>query len=124
MLVAMLLALSSLILYNAAALWTWLRAVWILRPLPNGSGNLIYGGLQKVLAFNRMREVQKMNEAVLHGAGACKFNVLWRQVAMLSCFALTFSKSQQSGLACSVWPHLTDNSGVTVCSSLSSPTLA
>lgn len=75
-----LIALCSLIAYNSFALWTWLRTAWILRKLPNGSGNLVYGGLSKVLAFNRMREVQKMNEGVLQGAGACFFNVLWRQV--------------------------------------------
>ena len=75
-----LLALSSLFVYHAAAFWTWLRAAWILRKLPNGSGNLIYGGLQKVLTFNRLREMQKLNETVINGAGACYFNVLWRQV--------------------------------------------
>lgn len=82
LLVLTLVALCSLIAYNAFALWTWLRTAWILRKLPNGSGNLIYGGLSKVLAFNRMREVQKMNEGVLQGAGACFFNVLWRQVSI------------------------------------------
>lgn len=83
-LVVTLLAVFSLIAYHASALWTWLRAAWILRKLPNGSGNLIYGGLSKVLSFNRMREVQKVNESVLHGAGACFFNVLWRQVSAVS----------------------------------------
>ena len=75
-----LIALSSLLVYHATAFWTWLRAAWILRKLPNGSGNPIYGGLRKVLTFNRLQEMQKLNEAVLNGAGACYFNVLWRQV--------------------------------------------
>ena len=82
--VNMLLAIIGvLFMYNAWGIWTWLRTAWILRKLPSGSGNPVYGGLLKMLDFNRIRTMEKVNEAVVEGSGVYYFNILWRQVCMV-----------------------------------------
>lgn len=80
------LALVALFVYNAVAIWSWCRTAWVCRKLPNGSGNFVYGGLFKMLSFNRLREFQKMNEAVVRGSGVFYFQVLWRQVCQPNAF--------------------------------------
>ena len=82
--VNMLLAITCLLfIYNAWDIWTWLRTAWILRKLPSGSGNPVYGGLLKMLAFNRLRAMERINEAAAKGSGVYYFNILWRQVCMV-----------------------------------------
>ena len=83
--VSMLLAITALLfIYNGWGIWTWLRTAWMLRKLPSGSGNPVYGGLLKMLEFNRIRAMEKVNEVTVKGSGVYYFNILWRQVCMVT----------------------------------------
>ena len=62
----------------------WLRRAWILRKLPRGSKNILFGGLVTMLSPNRLRALEKLNEDTVNGSGVFYFNILWRQVYSLS----------------------------------------
>lgn len=59
---------------------SWLRTAWMLRKLPKGPGNLLFGGVVQILASNRLRAFQQLNDDTVNGSGVFYFNALWRQV--------------------------------------------
>ena len=56
----------------------------MLRKLPKGSKNILYGGLITMLSPNRLRALEKLNEEVVNGSGVFYLNILWRQVNTFS----------------------------------------
>lgn len=63
---------------------SWLRTAWMLRKLPKGPGNLLFGGVVQIMASNRLRAFQRINDDAVNGSGVFYFNALWRQVCRTS----------------------------------------
>lgn len=61
-------------------LLSWLRTAWMLRKLPKGPRNLLFGGVVQMMGSNRLRALQRINDDTVNGSGVFYFNALWRQV--------------------------------------------
>lgn len=59
---------------------SWLRTAWMLRKLPKGPRNLLFGGVVQMMGSNRLRALQRINNETVNGSGVFYFNALWRQV--------------------------------------------
>lgn len=75
-------SLSAILVLNG--ILPWLRTAWMLRKLPKGPKNMLYGGLVSMLSHNRLRALEQMNKNVVSGSGVWHLNVLWRQVYKFS----------------------------------------
>ena len=74
------LSMTGLCYLMLNGLLSWLRTAWMLRKVKNGPKNMLYDGLVQMMASNRLRALQKMNEVAVNGSGVFYVNALWRQV--------------------------------------------
>ena len=72
---------AFLLIWRAAALVDWVRAVWILRKLPRPPGDPIFSGVRRLLTGKRLRVMQKINSEVVKGSGVFYYNILWGHVS-------------------------------------------
>ena len=80
-LVLIVIGLCTILVLNG--ILPWLRTAWMLRKLPKGPKNILFGGLVTMLSPNRLRALEKLNENVVNGSGVFYLNILWRQVCPL-----------------------------------------
>lgn len=78
--IALLLLLSTQVLWRSARLVDWLRAAWLLRSLPRPTGNSVFGGVQRLMTGKRLRMMQRLNTKVVEGSGVFYYNILWGHV--------------------------------------------
>ena len=77
--------LIALIFRRSSHILNWLRAAWLLRTLPRAEGNLVFGGVQRLMTGKRLRIMQKLNNAVVAGSGVFYYNILWGHVRRKAC---------------------------------------
>ena len=80
-----LILLTLLLAWRANGVADWIRAAWILRKLDRPSGNVVYGGVRRLLTGKRLRVMQAVNEAVAGGSGVFYYNILWGHVRCTPC---------------------------------------
>ena len=80
-----LILLTLLLAWRANAVADWIRAAWILRKLDRPSGNVVYGGVRRLLTGKRLRVMQAVNESVVGGSGVFYYNILWGHVRCTPC---------------------------------------
>ena len=87
----------------------WVRTAWMLRRLPRATHNYLYGGLSEMLTSNRLRAMQRLNEAAVGGSGAFYFNMIWRQVRVLACLNASVGHARVRATPEADMPHTCSN---------------